>query len=81
MPKPNRNRTPAKNSKTLHVPLLRVKKGHGLKEIYAAARRSFSAADLQKYTDVEEGIPLERVIADMESIQQSQNRKRRHKKA
>jgi hypothetical protein len=29
-------------------------------------RREFTAADLQKYTEVEEGIPLEVVLAQVE---------------
>jgi hypothetical protein len=31
-------------------------------------RQVFSAADLQKYTEIEEGVPLEEVIAEMEEI-------------
>ncbi len=42
-----------------------------LKKLYAEYRRKFSAADLQKYTRIEKGIPLEKVIADMEEIQRS----------
>jgi len=37
--------------------------------VYAKSRREFSAADLQKFTEIEEGIPLEQVIAAMERIQ------------
>ena len=39
-----------------------------LREIYARYRREFSAADLQKYTEIEEGIPIEQVIAKCEAI-------------
>ena len=42
-----------------------------LKAIYAKSRREFSAADLQKYTVVEKGIPIERVIKEMERIQKN----------
>jgi hypothetical protein len=39
-----------------------------LKEIYARIKREFSAADLQKYTVIEKGIPAEKVLAQMERI-------------
>ena len=39
-----------------------------LKQIYARMRKEFTAADLQKYTEIEEGIPLEKVVAEMEEI-------------
>jgi len=59
------------------VPILRVRKGATLKEIYAAARRAFTAADLQKYTEIEEGIPAEQVLAEMEAINREETRKRK----
>jgi hypothetical protein len=46
-------------------------KNKDLQALYAKARRQFTAADLQKYTVIEKGIPLERVIADMEKIQKN----------
>lgn len=39
-----------------------------LQALYAKMRRQFTAADLQKYTEIEPGIPLEDVIAEMEEI-------------
>lgn len=42
-----------------------------LKAIYAKSRREFSAADLQKYTVIEKGIPFEKVIKEMEKIQKT----------
>lgn len=39
-----------------------------LKALYAEYKRNFTAADLQKYTEIEEGIPLEEVIKEMEQI-------------
>jgi hypothetical protein len=47
-----------------------------LQAIYAKSRREFSAADLQKFTVVEKGIPLENVIAAMERIQKNHRRKK-----
>lgn len=40
-----------------------------LQAIYAKSRQEFSAADLQKYTVVEKGLSLQKVIAEMEIIQ------------
>jgi len=48
-----------------------------LKAIYDQYRREFSAADLQKYTEIEEGIPLEKVIAEMEEIHRKITQKRK----
>ena len=42
-----------------------------LQAIYAKSRREFSAADLQKFTVIEKGIPLEKTIAEMEKIQRN----------
>ena len=42
-----------------------------LQAIYAKSRREFSAADLQKFTVIEKGIPIERVIKEMEKIQRT----------
>jgi hypothetical protein len=42
-----------------------------LQAIYAKSRREFSAADLQKFTVIEKGIPMERVIKEMEKIQRT----------
>lgn len=57
------------------VPTLKVRKGATLREIYAAARKQFTAADLQKYTVIEKGIPAEVVIAELEKIQEEEERK------
>jgi hypothetical protein len=48
-----------------------------LKEIYAQSRKDFSAADLQKYTVIEKGVPLEKVIAAMEKIQKPHKAKKK----
>jgi len=47
-----------------------------LKAIYAESRRKFTAADLQKYTVIEKGIPLEKVIGEMEEIHTKYKRKK-----
>ena len=38
-----------------------------LKAIYAKSRREFTAADLQKFTVIEKGIPIEKVLAEVEA--------------
>ena len=73
----NKNR-PARKRKDA-VPVLTVKKGASLKAIYAAARRAFTAADLQKYTELEEGVPAKNVLAELETIDREETQKRARK--
>jgi hypothetical protein len=61
------------------VPILRVKKGDSLKTLYAKARRAFTAADLQKYTEIEEGIPANKVLAELEALDREEEQKRKKK--
>jgi hypothetical protein len=58
---------PRKNGKPSR-PAKKKADSPGLKAIYADFRKRFSAADLQKYTEIEEGIPLEVAIEEMEKI-------------
>jgi hypothetical protein len=51
------------------IRILKINKGDSLKTIYRKAREAFTAADLQKYTEIEEGIPMEQVLAELEAIQ------------
>ncbi len=51
-------------------------KPRNLRAIYAQLRREFTAADLQKFTEIDEGIPIEQVIAEMEEIHRKYSRKR-----
>jgi thymidylate kinase len=48
-----------------------------LQAIYAKSLREFTAADLQKFTVIEKGIPLEKVIEEMEKIQKNYKPKKR----
>jgi len=59
------------------VPLLIVPKNATLKQIYAAGRKQFTAAELQRFTEPSENIPVEQVIAELEAIQRRESRKRR----
>jgi hypothetical protein len=40
-----------------------------LKEAYALARAAFTAEDLQRYTELDEGVPAEDVIREMEELE------------
>lgn len=40
-----------------------------LKEAYALAHAAFTAADLQRYTELDEGVPAEDVLREMEEAQ------------
>lgn len=64
--------------------ILRVKKGDSLKTIYAKAHRAFTAADLQRYTQDEEMLPAEQLLADMKAMlreHEKKQKKRARKKA
>jgi hypothetical protein len=56
---------------------LRVKPGDDLKAIYAKVKRSFTAADLQTFTEEDEGIPAEEVVADLEALAGIKRRRRK----
>jgi hypothetical protein len=62
------------------IPILKVRKGATLREIYARARQEFSAADLQKFTEIEDGIPAEQVLAKMEEIHRRFSPKKKAKR-
>ena len=53
-----------------------AKPDRGVKALYAKMRREFSAADLQKYTEIEQGVPAAQVLAEMERIHRKSARKR-----
>jgi hypothetical protein len=45
-----------------------------LKQVHALYKEQFTAADLQKYTEIEEGIPMEEVIQALEEKQKKQDK-------
>ncbi len=63
------------------IRVLRIKKGETLKEIYARLRKSFSAADLQKYAVDEEMFPTDELIAELEGIHKTRKRQTKRKKS
>ena len=64
----------------IRVRILRVKDTDDDKTIYAKALRAFTAADLQKYTEIEPGIPAEQVLAELEEIHREETQKRKKRK-
>jgi hypothetical protein len=54
-----------------------VKRSETEREMYDRFKREFTAADLQKYTEPEDGIPARQVLAEMEVIHKQLLRKRR----
>jgi hypothetical protein len=56
------------------------KKTKEVQAIYDRVRREFTAADLQKYTEIEEGIPLGQVIAELEALYRKTKQKRAYQR-
>jgi len=46
-----------------------------LREAYALARASFTAEDLQRYTEEEEGVPMEDFLKELEETQRRADQK------
>ena len=59
------------------IRILRVKKGDSLRTIYTKYRKAFTAADLQKYTEIEEGIPFDKIIAEIDLAQREWEKKKK----
>ena len=67
----------AKKKKKIDIPILVVPKNATLRQIYAIYKKQFTAADLQKYTEIDEPmVPMEQVLADMEKIHREETEKR-----
>ena len=58
---------------------LRVKKGDNLKTIYAKARKAFTAADLEKFAEIEVGVPARGILAELEAADKAEARRRKTK--
>ena len=56
------------------LPILKVPKNASLRQIYAIARRQFSAADLQKYTVIEPMMPADELLAELKVIHREETR-------
>ncbi len=62
------------------IRILRVKDTDDLPTIYAKLRKAFTAADLQKYTEIEPTVPAEQLLAELEAIHREETQKRKRKK-
>jgi hypothetical protein len=70
----------SKKKKADDIPRLVVPKNATLKQIYAICRAQFTAADLQKYTEIEPMVPMEQVLAEMERIHQEVTQEKKKKR-
>jgi len=61
------------------LPLVYVRKGASLREKYAACREQFTAADLQKFTEIVPMVPADQVVADLEAIHREETDKKKGK--
>lgn len=69
-----------KPTERVKVPILRIRKGDSLKTIYAKAHRAITAADLQRFTEIEPGIPAQQVLAELEALDEEARRKKKNKR-
>ncbi len=53
------------------IRIVRVKQDDELETLYAKARASFTAADLQRYTENEEMFPADQLVEELEAIHRS----------
>ncbi|HEV3445424.1 MAG TPA: hypothetical protein VG099_12325 [Gemmataceae bacterium] len=61
---------------------LRIKKGDDLKTIYAKVRKSFTAADLARYADLDEEMyPIEGLLKELDAINREETKKRKLRKS
>jgi hypothetical protein len=66
---PKRKNTP--------VPVSRAKATDDDRTIYAILRQEFTAADLQKYTEIEPMVPAEQVLAELEKLHRKATAKKK----
>lgn len=68
---------PQKKKKLDESLILRVPKNATLKQIYAIARKNFSAADLQRYTELDDCKPMDvdKLLAEMEATHKKESAK------
>jgi hypothetical protein len=55
-------------SEVTSLPEFRELSPEELKEAYALAKAAFTAEDLQGYTELDEGVPFEEVLAELKEI-------------
>ena len=63
------------------IRIVRIKKSDDLKTIYAKVRKAFTAADLQRFTEIDEqGIPAEQLLAELEAIDREESQRHQSKR-
>jgi hypothetical protein len=50
------------------IPIVKVPRNATLRQIYAKLRQEFTAADLQKFTDMEPTVPAEQLLSELEAF-------------
>ena len=66
--------------KSVHVPIVRIKKGDSRKTIYAKVRKAFTAEDLARYCQVEsEGLSADQMLAQLKAIEREERLKLKKK--
>lgn len=58
-----------KPSELTSVPEIKDLTAEELAEVYALAKAAFTAEDLQRFTELDEDIPMEDVLAELEAKQ------------
>jgi hypothetical protein len=61
------------------IPLLTVSRNASRRQIYAKLRREFTAADLQKFTEIEPTVSAEQLLSELKAIHRAETNKRRKK--
>src|SRR5262249_3338512 len=77
--RPSKTKEPKRKDRVIRI--LRIKKDDDLKTIYAKIRKSFTAADLQRYTEDEPMFPAELLVKELEAIHREEMHKQKRKKA
>lgn len=71
----------AKKKREEEIPILKVPKNATMKEIYAAARAQFTAADLQVFTEIDDDyVTGDEFLRSMERVHREATRQRDKKK-
>jgi hypothetical protein len=68
---------PKKKRQSNSIPRLVIPKKATLRQIYAVCREEFSAADLQKFTEIEPLVPASQLLAELEAIHQEETHSRK----
>ena len=71
--------SPMSRKKKIDIPILKVPKNASLRQIYAICRKQFTAADLQKYTEIGPMVPAEKLLSELEAIDKKETAKQKKK--